>query len=173
MSLEYKDLEGLVKNSIHVDEFASKMGDDDDIIVVSFYVRDRAASEDLVHWFEKGYDFILDADASPGELKPNRFLVYIEMRRRNAAARHIQEILSDMNTLTEFEPDDWTIVYRDQEVPYSREAFEQLVPLSPQAYREQTDSELNEMRVASGVAPKQIYDHADPVIRALKHAAGL
>ena len=31
-SLEYKDLEGMLKPTIHVDEFSSKMGDDDDII---------------------------------------------------------------------------------------------------------------------------------------------
>ena len=35
-SLEFKDMEGLLKPTIHVDEFSSKMGDDDDIIVVSF-----------------------------------------------------------------------------------------------------------------------------------------
>ena len=61
-SLSYKDLEGLMKPTIHVDEFSSKMGDDDDIIVVSFFVRDPQAAKDLMAWFEKGYDFVLDAD---------------------------------------------------------------------------------------------------------------
>ena len=37
-ALEYKDMVGMMKPTIHVDEFASKMGDDDDIIVVSFFV---------------------------------------------------------------------------------------------------------------------------------------
>jgi len=31
-------------------------------------------------WFEKGYDFVVDADRSPGEIKPNRYLVYVELR---------------------------------------------------------------------------------------------
>ena len=31
--LQYRDLEGMMKPTIHVDEFAAKMGDDDDIIV--------------------------------------------------------------------------------------------------------------------------------------------
>ena len=173
MSLEYKDLVGLVKNSIHIDEFASKMGDDADVIVISFYVRDRQASEDLMHWFEKGYDWILDADASPGELKPNRYLVYIELRRRTAAARHIQELLSDLNTLTEFEPNEWSMVYRGQDMPYTSEAFETLVPLSPHTYRAETDEPLNEMRIASGLAPKPVHASNAADIRALKAAAGL
>ena len=54
--LEYKDLVGMMKPTIHVDEFASKMGDDDEIIVLSFFVRSKQAAKDLVNWFEKGYD---------------------------------------------------------------------------------------------------------------------
>ena len=73
-------MEGLLKPEIHVDEFTSKMGEDDDIIVVSFFVRDPNAAKDLMNWFEKGYDFVIDADRSPGEIKPNRFLVYVEIR---------------------------------------------------------------------------------------------
>jgi hypothetical protein len=83
--LGYKDLEGILKPTIHIDEFSSKMGDDDDIIVLSFFTRDKGAAKDLMNWFEKGYDFVLDADQSPGEIKPNRYLVYVEMRRRRAA----------------------------------------------------------------------------------------
>ena len=35
-ALEYKDMQGMIKPTLHVDEFAAKMGDDDDIIVASF-----------------------------------------------------------------------------------------------------------------------------------------
>ena len=31
-SLGFKDLEGLMKPTVHVDEFSSKMGDDDDVV---------------------------------------------------------------------------------------------------------------------------------------------
>ena len=99
-SLEFKDMEGLLKPTIHVDEFSSKMGDDDDIIVVSFFLRDAQAAKDLMNWFEKGYDFVLDADRSPGELKPNRYLVYVEIRRRSTAGGNVETLLSDLNTLT-------------------------------------------------------------------------
>ena len=51
-ALEYKDMEGVLKPTIHVDEFASKMGDDDDIAVLSFFVRDKQAARDLADWFE-------------------------------------------------------------------------------------------------------------------------
>lgn len=172
-SLEYKDLEGMMKPTIHVDEFTSKMGDDDDIIVVSFFVRDDQAAKDLMQWFEKGYDFVLDADKSPGELKPNRYLVYIEIRRRSTAGGNVEQILHDLNTLTEFETDDWSVHYRGEEFPFSREEFDAKIPLTPRAYREKFESELNEMRGAAGLPTKRIYDQDDKLLQSIQSAAGI
>ena len=173
--LQYRDLDGLMKPTIHVDEFSSKMGDDADIIVLSFFVRDKKAARDLMSWFEKGYDFVLDADTSPGEIKPNRYLVYLEMRRRNAAPRQIQELLNDLNTLTEFEPSDWIMHYEGKEQPWSEEAFASTVPLTPQDYKvayKDTEKDLNEWRVAAGLPAKKIHE-VTPELRALQAAAGI
>jgi len=173
-SLNFKDLEGLLKPTIHVDEFSSKMGDDDDIIVVSFFVRDAQAAKDLMSWFEKGYDFVLDADRSPGEIKPGRYLVYVEIRRRSTAGGNVEQLLDDLNTLTEFEDSSaWTMHYRDQEIPFTRDAFDATVPLSPRAYRERYEQELNEVRISAGIQPKAIYEKSDADIRAIQAAAGL
>ena len=170
--LGYKDLEGIMKPTIHIDEFSSKMGEDSDVIVVSFFVRDRQAAKDLTSWFEKGYDFVLDADTSPGEIKPNRYLVYLEMRRRNAAPKQIEEILDDLGTLTEYESSDWVMVYKKRRHEWSPETFAELVPLTPNEYRERTDGELNEMRVAAGITTKNIYQR-DAGMRAIQAAAGI
>ena len=170
--LQYKDLDGMMKPTIHVDEFAAKMGDDDDIIVISFFVRDAQAAKDLMAWFEKGYDFVMDADRSPGEIKPNRYLVYVELRRRSTAPQHIQMMLDDLSTLTEFEPNDWRMHYNGQEVPWSEKEFARLVPLTPDAYRAQNQDDLNEMRTAAGIAPRAIYEpKAD--VRLLQSMAGI
>lgn len=172
-SLDYKELEGLMKPTIHVDEFSSKMGDDDDIIVVSFFVRDPQAAKDLMQWFEKGYDFVLDADRSPGEIKPNRYLVYVEIRRRSTAGGNVEQLLNDLNTLTEFDVEDWTMHYKGKNVPFSRDAFDSTVPLSPREYRERYESDLNEMRTAAGIPVVATYDRKDPTLQAIQSAAGL
>ena len=173
-SLNFKDLDGLLKPTVHVDEFSSKMGDDDDIIVLSFFLRDPQAAKDLMSWFEKGYDFVLDADRSPGEIKPNRYLVYVEIRRRSTAGAQVEELLDDLNTLTEFEKaSDWTMHYKGKSIPFSRDAFDSTVPLSPRAYRERSDAELNEMRIAAGMPVVTTYDRKDPDLQAIQSAAGL
>jgi len=172
-SLEYKDLEGMMKPTIHIDEFSSKMGDDDDIITLSFFVRSEQAAKDLMNWFEKGYDFVLDADRSPGEIKPNRYLVYVELRRRSNAGANVEMLIEDLGTLTEFSTDDWTMHYRDQEIPFSRDAFDSTVPLSPKAYRDKYETELNEWRTRAGLDAKSTYDREDRSLQAIQSAAGI
>jgi len=162
----------MMKPTLHVDEFAAKMGDDDDIIVLSFFVRDLQAAKDLVAWFEKGYDFVLDADRSPGEIKPNRYLVYLELRRRRSAPQHVQTLLDDLGTLTEFSPDDWLMHYNNRQHPWSEETFAELVPLTPDAYRADYEDDLNDMRTAAGIEPKKIHEPGEDV-KALQSAAGI
>lgn len=166
-------MDGMMKPTIHVDEFASKMGDDDEIIVLSFFVRSKQAANDLSNWFEKGYDFVMDSDTSPGEISPGRYLVYVEIKRRTKSGAQAAELIDDLGTLTEFDSRDWTMVYEGKDHPFSQEEFDRLVPLSPKQYRAQKEQGLNEMRVASGLAPKRIYEIDDPRIKAMQMAAGL
>lgn len=170
--LQYKDLDGIMKPTVHVDEFSAKLGDDADVIVLSFFVRDKQAARDLMGWFEKGYDFVLDADVSPGEIKPGRYLVYLEMRRRSAAPRHIETLLDDLSTLTEFEPEDWRFVCENGEFSWDQDEFIKRVPLTPDAYRARNESDLNEMRSAAGLKPVQIHKPQSDV-KALMAAAGI
>ena len=164
---------GMMKPTIHVDEFASKMGDDDDIIVISFFVRSKAAAKDLKSWFERGYDWVLDADQSPGEIRPGRYLVYIEMRRRSTAGEKIKQALDDLSTLTEYENDSaWTMHYEGRTLPFTEDTFNRLVPLSPKEYRARKEQDLNEVRAAAGLDTKPIYER-DQDIRQLQSAAGI
>jgi hypothetical protein len=173
-SLGFKDLDGLLKPTIHVDEFSSKMGDDDDVIVISFFVRDQQAAKDLMMWFEKGYDFVLDADRSPGEIRPGRYLVYVEIRRRSTAGGNVEQLLDDLNTLTEFEDASaWTMHYKGKEIPFSRDTFDSTVPLTPRAYRERYEKDLNEMRTAAGLPVVSNYDKRDRALQTIQSAAGI
>jgi len=171
-ALEYKDMEGMIKPTLHIDEFASKMGDDDDIIVASFFVRSQQAARDLMNWFEKGYDWVMDADVSPGEISPGRYLVYIEMRRRTSAGQKLADAVEDLETLTELKLADWTMHYGGRTVPFTRETFDQMVPLSPKEYRARRESDLNEVRAAAGLDTVAVFER-DRDIRQLQSAAGV
>jgi hypothetical protein len=170
--LSHKDMVGLIKPRVHIDEFVSKMGSDDDIAVVSFYTRNNKVADDLVNWFEKGYDFILDADRSPGEIKPNRYLVYVEIKRRTALPKQIIELIKDLGSLIEYEPDEWTVHYDGNTMDLDEDYLKERLLLSPRDYRIQKEGRMNEMREFAGLKTKPIYK-TDPEIQALQSAANI
>ena len=71
-----------------------------DIVTITFKVNSELAANDLVTWFERGYDFVLDASVSEGEIKPGKYLVFVEMDRRSKVPERIISVLADLETLT-------------------------------------------------------------------------
>ena len=61
------DLKEMIYPTFKVDTYRSKMGEDKDICVLTFEVKDRQPAKDLMEFLEKGYDYVLDADVSSGE----------------------------------------------------------------------------------------------------------
>jgi hypothetical protein len=86
----------------------------------------------------------------------------------------VEQLLDDLNTLTEFEgSQDWTMHYRGKEIPFSRDVFDATVPLTPRAYRERYEKDLNEVRVAAGIPVVATYDRQDRTLQTIQSAAGI
>jgi hypothetical protein len=62
--------------------------------------------------------------------------------------------------------------YKDQEVPFTRDEFDRLVPLTPKEYRKRFEGDLNEWRARAGLPAKKIYE-TDRDLKALQNAAGI
>lgn len=165
--LDYHDMKGQVKPILTVDEYTAKMGKDSDIVTLAFTVNSRLAGQDLVSWLEMGYDFVLDASVSDGEIEPGKYLVFVETNRRNAVPERICEIIKDLQTLTDLDLKDWTIVVNDEEYDADIEVLKQVITLSPHQYRENKESEkeLNEYREIAGLNNKNIYENIDEEIK--------
>jgi hypothetical protein len=167
------DLTRLVKPRVHIDEFKSKMGDDADIAVLSFNVVEKGPADDLVDFFEKGYDWILDADASPGEFVKNIYLVFVEIERTPELPEQIKTLLSDLENLTEHDLDDWSLYYgnQDQLKPVSLDTLAGSIPLTPREYR-QYRRELERLKTNAGlnIDTKPVTDNE---LKELQSAAGI
>jgi hypothetical protein len=101
-------------------------------------------------------------------------LVYVEIRRRSTAGGNVEQLLDDLNTLTEFEDSSaWTMHYRGKEIPFSRDTFDSTVPLTPRAYRERYEKDLNEMRTAAGLPVVSNYNKRDRALQTIQSAAGI
>jgi len=175
--LDYHDLEGIVIPRLTVDEYAAQMGKDSEIVTLAFIVKNKQAGEDLSDWFERGYDFVLDAQVSDGELSSGTYLVFVEMNRRTTVPERIITLLDDLETLTDIPLKDWTIIVDDEEYEPDAGVLEQVITISPHQYREEVEpdeEELNEMRERAGLEVKALHaDKQDADIKAFKAMAGL
>lgn len=153
--LEHSDLKRLVHPELHIDAYKSKMGRDEDIVVLSFKITGREPAADLVNFIEKGYEWVIDADISSGEMDDGDYLVFVECDRTKSVPDDVVTMLEDVTNLTEQKMSDWRLMFRS-----SPEAFEVTadnihnnVPLTSQDYlRRFGTKELDEMRTAAGVA---------------------
>ena len=75
MGLRQSDLEFTVDPVFEIDSYKSKMGDDEDIVVLSFSVNGEQPAKDLVNFVETGYNFVLDADKTSGEQADKKYRV--------------------------------------------------------------------------------------------------
>ena len=134
--LEFGDLARLVHTKLHIDEFKSKMGDDADIVILSFKINNKEAANDLMNFIERGYDWVLDADVSAGELDDGEYLVFVEMERNPKVPGQIIKLVEDILNLTEQAITDWQFQYRKNpaEFELTDENLRKQIPLSPNNY---------------------------------------
>ena len=99
-SLREHDLEDLVKKVFEIDSYRSKIGDDQDVVVLSFTVDSEDAAKDLENFIEMGYNFVLDADITPGETDDGNYKVFVELERGRHVAEQVLELLAGVERLT-------------------------------------------------------------------------
>lgn len=174
-SLDYMDMEGQVENKLTVDEYVAKIGNDKDIVTLTFCVNSNLAAKDLSNWFERGYEYVLDASVSDGEIDSGKYLVFVEMNRRSTIPERIIELLSDLETLTNIPLKDWVIEVDDDTYDANEEILKQVIILNPNVYKRevQKEDELNEMRTLANLNAVSLHDVDDSEIKNFKAIAGL
>ena len=172
-NLDHHDMVGQINSIVTVDEYKAKAGGDDEIITLSFIIKGQQASQDLVDWFERGYEWILDAQVSDGEYIPGKNLVFVEMPRRSTAPERIIELLKDLETLTDIKVTEWTVKIDGEEYDADPEIIKTKIRLSPHDYRLEHEDELNEMREIAGIKTVNTHSKQDSILRNFISKAGL
>lgn len=141
MALDPQDLEGRIEDTVHFDEYKPKMGKDEDIIVATFKVFGKQPAYDLENFIEMGYDWVIDAETSAGEVSEGRYIVFVEAERRTTYPKKFMDLINDLKNLTDVE--DWLMVYyerpttkNNKQQPLSLETMASSIPLSPRRYKD-------------------------------------
>ncbi len=178
-NLEHGDLERLVHDELHIDEFKSKLGADKDICVLSFKIAGKEPALDMINFLEKGFDFIIDADVSSGEMHDGDYVAFVEIQRSQDLPQQIYDMIDILRNITGQKCEDWRVRYYHDRQDHALEVdvLKNLIPLSANEYlrkfpEEETDREIDQVRTAAGLkskitAPKN--DFTDQ----LKAAAGI
>lgn len=173
--LESEDLKRLVNNDLHIDEFKSKLGKDSDVVVLSFKVTGKEPAVDLVNFIEKGYDWVIDADVSSGELDDGDYLVFVEFDRTTDVPEQIVKLISDLENITAIPSEDWYVRYKNTGVkePLTLDSIKSLVPLTTQDYQQRfSNEEIDKLKAAAGVEVKTKAPKND-FTESLRIAAGI
>lgn len=117
------DLKGHIKNTISVDQYKSKLGEDKNVVVLAIKVKDKFPAQDLSQFLESALK-LLDVDVSPGPDKEGYYTVYTELERDSRTYSKIQRLLDDTARLDE-ELDGWMFTSYENKMPepWSEEAF--------------------------------------------------
>lgn len=134
-SLRSGDLKDYVSEIFSVDRFKSKMGEDEDILVLSFRVKEKMPAIDLMEFIEKGYNFILDADVSAGEEHDGQYQVFVELERTPHIQSQLMELFNGVSQLC----DCYSWRFRYQSSPryfvFNEESVIKQIPMTAEAYR--------------------------------------
>lgn len=171
--INHMDMEGLISPEMSIDEYAASMGDDSEIVTLTFKIKGHEPAQDLVDWFERGYKWILDAQVSDGEYTDGIYLVFVELPRRTYTPGRICELAEDLQTLTGLKPTDWSVMIEGETYELAAEILSQVMALSPRNYESKHEDELNEMRTIAGTAVKKAREEYSPEIDAMRRIAGL
>ena len=142
MSLQQHDLRDLVDHIIEIDSYKSKMGSDKDIVTIAFATKTKESADDLSSFLERGYPFVLDADATSGEQSDGTYKVFVELERDAAVSEQIVEIADGVQNLTGLETIKFRYYKDFRSSPISQEALSEVIPTSADDY-ETTVNESN------------------------------
>ena len=134
MGLRQNDLEFTVDNVFEIDSFKSKMGDDKDIVTLSFAVKGEQPALDLVKFIETGYDFVLDADKTSGEQADGKYIVFFELERSKKSPNQILEILDGVKKISNQNDLRFRYYKNFRSQPADESNINEQLPLDPGAY---------------------------------------
>lgn len=105
------DLRGMVRASVSVDEYESKV--DDNAVVIAFAVGDREAANDVNRFIQKSYVSLLDTEVSAAPDQKGFYLVFVEMTNDDKLPTNVKAICGDLSALAEIEH--WSVAMRGQD----------------------------------------------------------
>lgn len=100
------DLEYMVSSYVSIDQYTSKVYDDN--ITIAFFVNEKNACMDLKDFIEKTYFIeIRDIEVSNTMTEDNKYILFVEFERNSMFPKILLDLLSSINILINCKMEDW------------------------------------------------------------------
>ena len=134
-NIKHNDLVDLIEDTVSIDQYKSKIGDDAKIVVVAFKVLDLDPAQDLSQFLETGHKAALDVDVSPGPDEDGKYTVFVELDRNSKLYDTINSIFDDVKRVdTSIGQFKFTSYENTSPVEWTRENFDSNVISSSYDY---------------------------------------
>jgi hypothetical protein len=119
---------------MEIDGYKSKMGSDEEIVTLSFSVKTKEAADDLETFLEKGYKFVLDADATSGETSDGTYKVFVEIERTDEVPKQITELANGVSNLSGLDNLKFRYYKNWHSMDVDEKNLAEMIPLDPKNY---------------------------------------
>lgn len=150
--LQVNDMEYLVSPYVSVDEYTSKIDQDD--ITIAFFCNEKEVATDLRDFLEKMYYIeIRDIEISDSLTEDNKYILFVEIPRNTQFPKILVDILDSIGFLINKELKDWQFITlkMNSKKPVSIENLTQYVRLQPM----DKDIELKDIKEEPKEEPKK------------------
>ena len=110
------------------------MGSDKDIVTVAFATKTKESADDLAAFIERGYTFVLDADATSGEQADGTYKVFVEIQRDSKLPENIIELIDGIKKLTNRNKFKFRYYKGFESFPVNIEMLSLHIPTDPKMY---------------------------------------
>jgi len=123
------DLKDLLIPLLSIDEYESKIADDDSIIVVGFFVDDKDPAMEFSKFVDRTVETILDTDVSPAPTDSGYYMVFLEVARDDKFFKTMSGILNEIENITGIQDNTWTFkAYKAEDIyDFNKENVSQYV----------------------------------------------
>jgi hypothetical protein len=143
MSLQSKDLKGVVTDEISIDEFEPKTGEKENVAVFGFYVTEKQVGEDLANFLEKSTFDFRDVEVTPNPNPDNLYMVFVEVDRDPGMIGMLREVAKDILNITGEIKWMGKALLSDQALDLNDPQLESIVKSTPEDYVTKDEHEAN------------------------------
>lgn len=152
-NLRQNDLKYCVSNFISVDEYVSKI--DDDNITIAFFCNDREIAEELKDFVEKAFfTEIKDIEIADTITEDNKYILFVEFERKISFPKILLGILKDISFLTDEKKWCFTTLKHHHQMPCTEENIKKYVRLT----KLKNTPENPDLKDAKEVGVKESYE---------------